>query len=281
LLSLKHILAMKQKIPPSIIERSALREQSLVFRDRAHAGEVVAEMLNAYRQSDAMVLAIPAGGVPVGAVIAKRLKIPLEVAVVSKITLPWNTEAGYGAVAFDGTVRLNENFVAHLGLTEEQIQEGIDQTTQKVLMRVKSFRGDRPLPDISKRTAILVDDGLASGFTMLVAIEALHKSGAQTLCVAVPTGHWSALQRMAQETETVYCANIRSGFSFAVADAYEAWTDVAEEEAVAIYKKASSPISPANNPCIITSPSIGDTGEGESSSCEITKHSWENSLKRQ
>jgi putative phosphoribosyl transferase len=187
----------------------------------------MAEMLDAYRQSDAMVLAIPAGGVPVGAVIAQRLNIPLEVAVVSKITLPWNTEAGYGAVAFDGTVRLNDDFLSHIGLTEEQIQEGIDQTTQKVHRRVKSFRENRPFPDLAKHRAI----------------EALRKAGATAICVAIPTGHWSALQRMAQETETVYCANIRSGFSFAVADAYEAWTDVSEEEAVAIYNRVSALIS--------------------------------------
>jgi predicted phosphoribosyltransferase len=183
------------------------------------------------------VLAIPAGGVPVAAVIAERLRIPLDVAVVSKITLPWNTEAGYGAVAFDGTMRLNEALVAHLGLTEEQIQQGIAQTTQKVLRRAKRFRGDRPFPDLAKRQAILVDDGLASGFTMLKAVEALRKAGAQHLCVAVPTGHGSSLPRMASEVEALYCANIRSGFSFAVADAYEAWTDVTEEEAIAIYRR--------------------------------------------
>jgi putative phosphoribosyl transferase len=234
---------MNLKIPPNIIERSGLRDRSHVFRDRAHAGEVVTEMLDAYGQSDAMVLAIPAGGMPVGAVIAQRLNIPLEVAVVSKITLPWNTEAGYGAVAFDGTVRLNEDFLSHIVLTEEQIQEGIDQTTQKVHRRIRSFRGDRPFPALSKRPAILVDDGLASGFTMLVAVEALRKAGATAICVAIPTGHWSALQRMAQAVTTIYCANIRSGFSFAVADAYEAWTDVAEEEAVAIYNRVSALIN--------------------------------------
>jgi putative phosphoribosyl transferase len=87
--------------------------------------------------------------------------------VVSKITLPWDTEAGYGAVAFDGTVRLNKDFLSHSGMTKRQIQKGIDQTTQKVLRRVKKFRG----------------------FTMLVAIEALRNSGAPNICIAVPTGH--------------------------------------------------------------------------------------------
>jgi putative phosphoribosyl transferase len=109
--------------------------------------------------------------------------------VVSKITLPWDTEAGYGAVAFDGTVRLNKDFLSHSGMTKRQIQKGIDQTTQKVLRRVKKFRGDRTLPDLAKHPAILVDDGLASGFTMLVAIEALRNSGAPNICIAVPTGH--------------------------------------------------------------------------------------------
>jgi putative phosphoribosyl transferase len=234
---------MGQKTLHNIIERPDLRERTRVFRDRAHAGEVLAKMLDAHRQSNAVVLAIPAGGVPVAAVIAQRLKIPLDVAVVSKTTLPWNTEAGYGAVAFDGTVRLNDDFLSHIGLTEEQIREGIDQTKQKVHRRVKSFRGARLFPELTKHRTILVDDGLASGFTMLVAIEALRKAGVRGIIVAVPTGHWKALKRMAQEAETIYCANIRSGFSFAVADAYEAWTDVAEEEAVAIYKRASAPIS--------------------------------------
>jgi putative phosphoribosyl transferase len=198
-------------------------------------------MLGNYSKSDSMVLAIPAGGVPVAAVIAERLQIPLDVAVVSKITLPWNTEAGYGAVAFDGTMRLNEDLLPRLGLTQEQIRHGIDETTKKVRRRVKRFRGDHPFPNLAKRRAILVDDGLASGFTMLVAIEALQKAGAQHICVAVPTGHADSLPGMASEVEALYCANIRGGFSFAVADAYAEWIDVAEAEVIAIYKRVARP----------------------------------------
>lgn len=228
---------MNHKIPQKIIELPELRDHTRVFRDRQHAGEVLAVMLSSYSKTDAIVLAIPAGGVPVSAVIAEKLRIPFDVAVVSKITLPWNTEAGYGAVAFDKTMRLNEDLMAHLGLTEEQIQQGIARTTQKVLRRVERFRGDKPFPDLTKRRVILVDDGLASGFTMLVAVEALRKASAQHICVAVPTGHASSLPQMASEVEAMYCANIRTGFSFAVADAYKEWTDVAEEEAMALYKR--------------------------------------------
>ncbi|UCC66583.1 MAG: phosphoribosyltransferase [Deltaproteobacteria bacterium] len=223
----------------NVIERTEFRERSRVFRDRTHAGQILAEMLESFRNEDAMVMAIPAGGVPVAAVIAEKLHLPLEVAVVSKITLPWNTEAGYGAVAFDGTVRLNEDLLSQIRLTEREIQQGMDQTYQKVLTRVKKFRGNRAFPDLSRRPPILVDDGLASGFTLLVAVEALRKSGAQHIIVAVPTGHWSALQRTAREVEVVYCANIRSGWSFAVADAYERWWDMDEEEVARIYKQFS------------------------------------------
>ena len=232
---------MNKKMPYKIIERPELRDKVRVFRDRTHAGEVLAEMLSSYRKIDAIVLAIPAGGVPVAAVIAEKLSLPLDVAVVSKITLPWNTEAGYGAVAFDGTMLLNEDLVSSLGLSREQIQEGIDETTKKVQRRVKSFRGTSPFPDLTKRQIILVDDGLASGFTMLVAIEALRQVGAPQICVAVPTGHASALPTMAKEVEAVYCANIRTGFSFAVADAYEVWSDVSETEAIALYKRLARP----------------------------------------
>jgi len=92
-----------------VLELPALHNRLCVFHDRTLAGEVLADMLSTYRGSNALVFGIPAGGVPVAAVIARALALPLDVAVVSKLTLPWNTEAGYGALAFDGTLRLNES----------------------------------------------------------------------------------------------------------------------------------------------------------------------------
>lgn len=228
---------MSTRSTNTIVDLPELRNCVKIFRDRAHAGKILAGMLEPYRNTDAIVLAIPAGGVPVAAVIAEQLKHPLEVAVVSKITLPWNTEAGYGAVAFDGTVRLNKNLLPRLGLTEQEIQQGIDKTFHEVTQRAKRLRGTRPFPDFSQRLVMLVDDGFASGFTLRVAVEALRKAGASRIIVAVPTGHGDAVQRMASEVEAVYCANIRSGWSFAVADAYKQWSDVDEEEVVRIFKE--------------------------------------------
>jgi predicted phosphoribosyltransferase len=212
------------------VDLPELRDRIAVFRDRDHGGEILAKMLKDHTGGDATVMAIPAGGVPVAKVMAERLNLPLYLAVVSKITLPWNTEAGYGAVAFDGTVRLNDNLVARFGLTKEQIQEGIAKTSQKVAKRVKTLWGAGTWPGFSGQEAILVDDGLASGFTVLVAIEALKKTGIGSLNIAVPTGYESSIRRIASEVDTLYCANIRGGFSFAVADAYVKWSDVGEGE---------------------------------------------------
>lgn len=223
----------------NIVELPELRDKIRVFRNRTEAGEVLAGMLQGFRQTETLVMSIPSGGLPVAVVIAGYLDLPLEVAVVSKITLPWNTEAGYGAVAFDGTLRLNQDLLSHLNLTENQIEEGKDKTLRKVLRRVKSFREDRPFPDVSQKTVILVDDGLASGFTLLVAVEALRKTGARSLIVAVPTGSWNSVLRVSGRVEALYCANIRQGWQFAVADAYRNWFDVEEEEAIKIYRTFS------------------------------------------
>jgi len=117
---------MRTSLPANVVNLPDLRDRVGVFRNRDHAGEILAGMLEGYSDSDAMVMAIPAGGVPVGKVLAEKLDLPFDLAVVGKITLPWNTEAGYGAVAFDGSVQLNHDLVTKIGLTEKQIKEGID-----------------------------------------------------------------------------------------------------------------------------------------------------------
>lgn len=231
---------MKARLPQNVIELAELRDRVFVFRDREHAGETMATMLNRYEGSRAILFAIPAGGVPVAAVMAERLRLRLEVAVVSKITMPWNAEAGYGAVAFDGSVLFNEGILDRIGLTNEQIEQGRRTTLEKVQRRLRKFRGNRPLPDMAATTAILVDDGLASGFTMLAAIEALRRIGSRDVAVAVPTASASAVERVAPAVESLYCANIRGGVSFAVASAYELWGDVEEQDAVNLFRRIAS-----------------------------------------
>ncbi|OGA37857.1 MAG: phosphoribosyltransferase [Betaproteobacteria bacterium RIFCSPLOWO2_12_FULL_62_13] len=224
-----------------IHELLALRDRSPVFRDRVHAGEVLAGMLAEFRRSDAVVLAIPAGGVPVAAEVATRLDLPLHLAVVSKILLPWTTELGYGAVAWDGTIWMNEADAREYRLTEQQITRGTAEAMQKVRRRYARLRGRHPMPALVDRTAILVDDGIAAGSTMRTAIMALRKLGAQRLAVAVPTGHEWSLRAIAALVDAVYCANVRGGLGLAVAEAYEAWTDVSEDEVAAILRRLTPP----------------------------------------
>jgi putative phosphoribosyl transferase len=227
---------MNKKTDTKVFDLPEFRNRVQVFRNRASAGKVLSRMLEKYRHSDAIVLAIPAGGVEVAAVTAKELNLPLDVAVVSKITPSWNSEVGYGAVAFDGTVMLNKEFISRLNLSQHEIQEGIRKTEEKVARRVKMLRGDRPLPDF-RHTIILVDDGLASGSTLRVAIESLHKAGSQHIILAIPTAHEESVQKVAEEVEAVYCPNLRGGWQFAVADAYEYWKDLDESGVIKILRE--------------------------------------------
>jgi predicted phosphoribosyltransferase len=214
-----------------------LRGREHVFRDRAHAGELLAGLLAGLRGSDACLLAIPAGGVPVAAALARALGLPLDVAVVSKITLPWNTEVGYGAVAFDGSVCLNHELIEHVRLSDAEVRAGIEATRAKVQRRAVALRGAPGPPAVMGGVNVLVDDGLASGFTMRAAVRALRAAGAARIAIAVPTGSRRAVDALAGEVDDVYCANLRGGASFAVADAYQRWCDVEESEAAALLKE--------------------------------------------
>jgi putative phosphoribosyl transferase len=169
--------------------------------------------------------------VPVAVEIARALALPLDVAVVSKILLPWDTEAGFGAVGFDGSVWINEEYAAYYGLDKLAVEQQTRAAQDKVRRRVKLFRGDRQWPDLANRTVILVDDGIAAGSTIRVALAALRNSGAGKIVVAVPTAHEEALGKIMQSVDELYCANIRSGMQFAVASAYILWDDVDEADA--------------------------------------------------
>lgn len=215
----------------SVQDLPHLRERTGVFRDRKHAGQVLAEMLGEWKGGRALVCAIPSGGVPVGVELAAALNLPLDVAVVSKILLPWNTEAGFGAVGFDGSVWISEEYVSHYSLDAPTIEEQTMAAREKVRRRVELFRADRQWPNLADRTVIVVDDGIAAGSTMRVALAALRNIGARRLIVAVPTAHRESLGHIANMVDELYCPNIRSGWQYAVASAYLLWDDVDEIKA--------------------------------------------------
>lgn len=216
--------------PENVIENPTLHNRSPVFADRPDAGARLALLMGEWVNRDAVICAIPAGGVPVGVPLAEALGLSLDVLVVSKMTLPWNTEAGFGAVAADGTMEINRPIVDAMGLDRGTIERGIESTSKKVAFRERRYREIIEKRNFTGTAVILVDDGLASGFTMHVAIQSAKSRGAGQVVVAVPTGHESSVESVAHACDRLYCANIREGLRFAVASAYVVWSDVSEDE---------------------------------------------------
>lgn len=212
-----------------LIEDIKLRGKSFVFRDRAEAGKLLAEMLSDYESSDTIILAIPAGGVPVAYEIARRLKLLMDVLIVRKIQIPGNTEAGFGAMGPDGEVIFNQSLMRTLRLKKEEIQQQADKTRKVLEARDRLYRGGRQFPELSGKDVILVDDGLASGYTTSAAVGYAEKRNAKRIIAAVPTASDSSINLILPLVDKLYCLNIR-GYPFAVAEAYEKWYDLSDEE---------------------------------------------------
>lgn len=217
---------------PKLHENIEMRDRTRVFKDRFDGGVVLGEMLApAYAGvKDLIVLTIPMGGVPVAVKIAEILNCSLDLIIVRKIQIPGNTEAGFGAMTQEGDVFLNEALLSQLGLTEEQVERQSEKVRGELAERNRRLRGERPFPDLSDKTVVIVDDGLASGFTMKASVYMVNKRGAARTVVAVPTAPLRTIHSLEEGVEELYCANVREVFSFAVADAYENWYDLPEKE---------------------------------------------------
>ena len=221
-----------------IREYKNLRNKEFVFQDRRDAGEKLSEFLSDYVRSNSVVLAIPAGGVAVAEVIKNKLSIPLDLVIVRKIQIPWNPEAGFGAINLDGYVVFNENLLRHLNLPERVISSQVEKTREVLKKRNLLFRQSRDFPSLRDKTAILADDGLASGYTMIAAIEYAKRRNPSKIVIAVPTGSQRTVKKISSLVDILYCLNIREGYPFAVADAYRDWYDVSDEEVLRIMKES-------------------------------------------
>lgn len=221
-------------VSSTFIEDESLRDRGHIFKDRKDAGRQLARKLMKYRGSGGIVLAIPAGGVPVAAEIAAALDLTADLLIVRKLQIPDNPEAGFGAVGPEGDVRFNELLLSQLELSRDEVQVQVNRTLDVIKKRDMMFRRGRPYPDLKGRTVILVDDGLASGFTMLAAVEFVRRRQPGKIVVAVPTASDETVQRVLHRVDELVCLNVRSGFYFAVAEAYRHWYDLTDEEVMGI-----------------------------------------------
>ncbi|HEY3994564.1 MAG TPA: phosphoribosyltransferase [Mycobacterium sp.] len=212
--------------PNGFLRRAATR----TFRDRREAGRAVAEELMSYRdKDDVLVFGLARGGVPVAWEIATALHAPLDVFLVRKIGVPGWSELAMGALASGGGLVMNEQVVSSLRVTDEQVREVIDSETAELARREHAYRGGRPMADPRGKVAIMVDDGIATGASMLAAVRAVRGADPKSIVVAVPVGPDSTCRELGQEADDVVCLTMPPGFE-AVGQVYADFHQVSDDE---------------------------------------------------
>jgi putative phosphoribosyl transferase len=212
--------------PSGFLRRTSRR----TFRDRREAGRVLAEELAAYRGKDGLlVLGLARGGVPVAWEVAAALRAELDVFLVRKLGVPQWSELAMGALASGGGVVMNDNVLSSLSISDEQVREVVDRETAELNRREQAYRGGRPVADPHGKTVIVVDDGIATGASMLAAVRALRASCPESIVVAVPVGPQSVSKLLAQEADDVVCATMPNDFE-AVGQVFVDFHQVSDDE---------------------------------------------------
>jgi predicted phosphoribosyltransferase len=202
----------------------------LGFRDRREAGRALAAALHDYQgQSNLLVLALPRGGVPVGYEVASELHAPLDVFSVRKLGVPGREELAMGAIGSGGARVINVDVVESLGIPESEIERVAARELEELARREHAYRDDRPYPNLEGRTVIVVDDGLATGASMVAASCALRKRKPAKLVVAVPVGPADTCALMRRYADDVVCASTPERFE-GVGLWYEDFTQTTDDE---------------------------------------------------
>ncbi|MDT5204885.1 MAG: putative phosphoribosyl transferase [Mycobacterium sp.] len=199
------------------------------FRDRRDAGRVLAGELAQYRGRDGLlVLGLARGGVPVGWEVAAALKADFDVFLVRKLGVPQWPELAMGALASGGGVVMNDHVLSSLQISDEQVQDVVDRETVELHRRERAYRDGRAVADPRGRTVIVVDDGIATGASIVAAVRAVRAAGAEAVIVAVPVGPRSVCQLLAEEADDVVCATMPDHFE-AVGQVFADFRQVSDE----------------------------------------------------
>ncbi len=210
-----------------------------VFRDRIEAGVMLARFIDQIvgRNYD-IIIGLVAGGVPVAYAISRGLGAPMDVIVVKKITYPWTTEAGFGAVAPDGAYDFDKDAARQIGLSIADVEREARRVYEYVKARTLRLRGSMDYSGVEGKRVVLVDDGIATGYTMTVALRFLKRLKAKEAIVATPTASLDGALMVSREADKLLVLNLRTGPFYAVADAYIEWHDVSDEEAEQYIRQA-------------------------------------------
>ena len=212
------------------------------FRDRRDAGRLLAEKLSAYaNRPDVIVLALPRGGVPVAYEVGRALNAPLDVFPVRKLGVPGHDELAMGAIAPGGIRVLNDELVRALRIPDDLLDAVVAKEEQELTRREQLYRGDRAPIDVRGKTVILVDDGLATGATMLAAIKALRQHQAGRIVVAVPIAAPETCDQMRAYVDDIVCAVTPEPF-YAVGLWYENFSQTSDEEVRELLKQTSEQV---------------------------------------
>ncbi len=211
-----------------------------IFRNRREAGRELARRLQKYAgRPDLLVLGVPRGGLPVAIEVASALKAPLDIFVCRKLGAPGQEELAFGAVASGGTRILDEEIVNAVGISEAEIERITARETQELERREQVFRAGRPPLDVQGKTVVLVDDGIATGASIRVAIAALRQTRTAEIVVAAPVVPLSTRERLRGEADDVICVHTPKSF-YAIGEFYDDFSQVTDEEVIELLRQASS-----------------------------------------
>ena len=201
-----------------------------VFENRYDAGRQLANKLVEYYKKPVIVLGIPNGGMAVALSVALALDVELDLVISRKIPLPLSPEGGFGSVTDDGTIIYNEAAVKSAGLSQQQINYQVNKVRADIRNRSLLYHKDRPPLTISGRTVIIVDDGLASGYTMRAAIESVRHRKPERIIAAVPVGPELVVEELKKVAEKVITCTIGTSPQFYLSDYYKYWNEIGDDE---------------------------------------------------
>lgn len=213
----------------------------MLFRDRGEAGKKLGAALGKFAGTDAVVLALPRGGVPVGFEVAQALHVPLDVFVVRKLGVPGQEELAMGAIASGGVRVLNHTIIDGLAIPPEQIDAVAAREARELERRESAYRGARGPVDVKGRVAILVDDGVATGSSMRAAVTALRLKGPGEIVVAVPVASRYICDELQEESDQTLCLYTPLDF-FAVGQWYQEFSQTTDEEVRTLLERAAKQV---------------------------------------